>query len=71
MNVSFPLDDIQKLPIAERIKLVEDIWDSIAAEEGAVPVTEAQRQELERRLREHERDPRAVKSWEDVKKALG
>jgi putative addiction module component (TIGR02574 family) len=71
MTVSFPLDDIQKLPIAERLKLVEDIWASIAAEESAVPVTEAQREELQRRLGEYERAPGAVKSWEDVKKALG
>ena len=64
MAMSFPLDDIQRLPIAERIKLVGDLWDSIAAREGAVPVTEAQRKELERRLEEYERDPRAGKSWD-------
>jgi putative addiction module component (TIGR02574 family) len=71
MTVSFSLEDIQRLPIAERIKLVGDIWDSIAATESAVPVTEAQRKELERRLKEYERDPRAGKTWEDVKKSLG
>jgi putative addiction module component (TIGR02574 family) len=72
MTVSFSLEDIQRLPIAERIKLVGDIWDSIAAEgEAAVPLTEAQRKELERRLKEYERDARAGKTWEDVKKSLG
>jgi len=65
--VSFSLEDIRRLPIAERIKLVEDIWDSIAATEGAVPVTEAQRRELERRLEESKRDPQAGKTWEERK----
>lgn len=71
MTVSFSLEDIQRLPIAERIKLVEDIWDSIAATESAVPVTEPQRRELERRLEEFARDPRAGKTWEEIKKSLG
>ncbi len=71
MNVSFSLEDIQRLPIADRIKLVGDIWDSIATSEEAVPVTDAQRRELQRRLEEYERDPRAGKTWEDVKKSLG
>lgn len=71
MTMSFSLEDIRRMPIAERIKLVGDIWDSIAAVESEVPVTEAQRKELERRLEEYERDPRAGKTWEDVKKSLG
>ncbi|MSR63398.1 MAG: addiction module protein [Planctomycetes bacterium] len=71
MTVSFSLEDIQRLPIAERIKLVGDIWDSIAASEEAVPLSEAQRLELQRRLAEYERDPGAGKTWEEVKKSLG
>jgi len=41
---------LQDLPLDERIKLVEDIWDSIAAEQDNLPLTESQRQELDRRL---------------------
>jgi len=41
---------LQELPIDERIKLVEDLWDSIASDQRALPLTPAQRAELDRRL---------------------
>ena len=41
---------LQELPIDERIKLVEDLWDSIAAEQKALPLTSEQMAELDRRL---------------------
>jgi putative addiction module component (TIGR02574 family) len=47
---------ILKLPIEEKLRLIEAIWDSIAANSSAVPLTEAQRDELDRRLDELERD---------------
>ena len=42
--------DLRQLPITERIRLVEDLWDSIAAEQAALPLTAEQRDELDRRL---------------------
>jgi putative addiction module component (TIGR02574 family) len=44
------------LPLKERLKLVEDLWDSIAAEEQNVVLTEAQRQLLDERLDAYELD---------------
>jgi putative addiction module component (TIGR02574 family) len=41
---------LQLLPVAERIKLVEDLWDSIAADQGGLPLTADQKVELDRRL---------------------
>jgi len=41
---------IQDLSLDERLKLVEDIWDSIAAEQAEVPMTPAQQRELDARL---------------------
>jgi putative addiction module component (TIGR02574 family) len=41
---------LPQLTVDERIKLVEDLWDSIAADQGALPVTADQRIELDRRL---------------------
>jgi len=50
---------LQDLPVDERIRLVEDIWDSIGAERDKLPLTAPQREELDRRLDEFEldRDP--------------
>jgi putative addiction module component (TIGR02574 family) len=42
--------NLQNLTIEERLRLVEDIWDSIASEQQALPLTEAQRIELDKRL---------------------
>ena len=47
---------LSKLPIEERIKLVEDLWDSIAADQQALPLTPEQRAELDRRLDAFEAD---------------
>ena len=48
--------DLRTLPIGERIQLVEDIWDSIAAEQAVLPLTDEQRAELDRRLDAYESD---------------
>ena len=55
--------DISKLSVAERIQLAEDLRDSVAAETGDLPLTEAQAAELDRRLTDLERDPEAGQSW--------
>ena len=47
---------LRALPIDERIKLVEDLWDSIVADQQALPLTPEQRAELDRRLDAYEAD---------------
>ena len=59
--------DLSKLSVAERIQLAEDLWDSVAAETGELPLTEAQQVELERRIADFERDPAAGEPWEVVR----
>jgi putative addiction module component (TIGR02574 family) len=41
---------LPQLTVDERIKLVEDLWDSIATDQGALQITADQRSELDRRL---------------------
>ncbi len=47
---------LRNLPIEDRIRLVEDIWDSIAADQAALPLTDEQKEELDRRLNSYESD---------------
>jgi putative addiction module component (TIGR02574 family) len=61
-------DEILRLPVAERLKLVQDIWDSIAASPADVPVPEWHKAELDRRL-DHP-DPGANLSWDQVRERL-
>lgn len=53
-DTGLAISDIRKLSVAERIQLVEDIWDSIAADADAVPLTDDQRSELDRRIADAE-----------------
>ena len=67
MVSDFRSTDFSQLSVAERIILVEQIWDSIAAEQAAVPLTPAQEAELDRRLEAHRKSPQEGASWEEVK----
>jgi putative addiction module component (TIGR02574 family) len=58
---------IDQLSVAERILLVEEIWDSIAASPEEVPLSDAQKEELDRRLAAYQANPQAGSSWEEVK----
>ena len=58
---------IDRLGVEERLALVEEIWDSIAADPAALPLTEPQRAELERRIADDDANPDDVTPWEEVK----
>jgi len=58
--------DIAKLSPQQRLELLEQIWDSLAATPDAVPVTSAQREELERRLDELDREGPVGIPWDEV-----
>jgi putative addiction module component (TIGR02574 family) len=58
------------LNVADRLQLIEELWDSLAVTPEAIPVTDAQRKELARRRRAHARNPSAAKSWEQVRAKL-
>lgn len=60
------LDSILQLSIAERIQLVEDIWDSIVIAPDSLSITQAQAAELDRRLQEHQLYPERWASWKDT-----
>lgn len=67
MNASIKSLGIDRLPIEERLALVEEIWDSIAADSGAARLTEAQRIELEKRIAEDDANAHDVFAWDQVK----
>jgi putative addiction module component (TIGR02574 family) len=60
-------DDLSRLTIAERLALVEALWDSIDAESHPSFLTDAKRQELDHRWAEHQANPDDVIPWEQVK----
>jgi putative addiction module component (TIGR02574 family) len=64
-----PLADILELDVAERILLVEEIWDSIPTDTATVPVPDAQRAELDRRLTAEDAEAPTV-GWLEVRPRL-
>jgi putative addiction module component (TIGR02574 family) len=57
---------LRELPIEERIRLVEDLWDSIAADKETLPVTPEQKAELDRRLDAYDLDKNSGRLAADV-----
>ena len=62
--------ELRSLPVAERIQLVEDLWDSIAEDSAGVGLTEAQRGEIDRRLADFNASPEDGVPWIQVKAAM-
>lgn len=65
--MAIELSEILELPVEQRLKLIEAIWDSIAEFPEAIPLTEAQKHELDRRLDDLEKNPDAGSPWPEVK----
>lgn len=61
---------IDRLSVNERLALLGDLWDSIAAEPDQVPVTDAQKQDLDRRIAAIDANPTTGSTWEEVKARL-
>ncbi len=69
---SISLDELLKLPPAERVEIALALWDSLedAELDALVPLTEEQKAELDRRLAEHEQNPASAVPWEQVRRDL-
>ena len=61
------LPEISNLTIPEKILLVEDLWDSISADEASIPVPESHKTELDARLKRYESAPGTLLSLDDLR----
>jgi putative addiction module component (TIGR02574 family) len=66
MSTGKPALNIDDLSIEERLQLLEQLWDSLRETPGAVPLTDAQREELDRRLDDLEHSGPDGIPWEEV-----
>jgi putative addiction module component (TIGR02574 family) len=60
-------EQIKKLSVSERILLVEEIWDSIAADDESLELTQKQKDELDRRIAADQNNPIEGRTWEEIK----
>jgi len=64
------ISEVFQLPIAERIRLAQVIWDSVASNPEQVQLTAAQIEELDRCYSEYLKDPAEGSPWNEVKARL-
>ena len=62
--------EILRMDVAERLALVESIWDSITLFPDLVTPTDAQIAELDKRFRSYQKNPNAGTSWDKVVKKI-
>jgi putative addiction module component (TIGR02574 family) len=64
------VQEIDTLSVAEKIQLVEDLWDSVAISNAKIPVPAWQKQELDRRKQNFLSNPNSGMSWKEVKRSV-
>jgi putative addiction module component (TIGR02574 family) len=67
MSMITEFESLFRLSRAERLQLVEDLWDSIAQEDAELSVSEEKRAELRRRKERFLQHPSSGRTWEQVK----
>ena len=70
MDFTGTLNQIVALSVQDRIRLVQAILDSIAAEQVHPDLTDFQKQEIDRRIDDSEANPDHVLTWEEVKASV-
>jgi len=64
------IPELTRLSTPEKILLLEELWDSIASDEGSVPVPQSHRDELDRRLARHSARPGKLLSLEELQAGI-
>ena len=59
MSLSSQIPGIEHFSVGDRLRLIEELWDSIPDTPGALQVPESHKDELDRRLQAMEADPRS------------
>lgn len=68
--MTIALQELETLPVSERVQMVEDLWDSIARSNANLPVPQWQKDELARRKASYLRNPDSSETWDQVKQSI-
>ena len=61
-----PAVDVSKLSREEQLTLLEELWENLTTGSDALPLTDAHRVELDRRLDDLEREGPSGIPWDEV-----
>ena len=56
--------------VPEKIERVQEMWDDLAGAGDEIELTEAQREEIERRLSRHDANPGSYSSWDEIRRRI-
>jgi len=59
-----------RLPPEERLRLIEDVWESFVSDPASLPVSAQQMEELDRRKKHYSANPDSLIDWEEMKSRL-
>ncbi len=62
--------NLQELTNSEKILLAEELWDSVASNEQLFPITEEQKNILDKRLAKYSLDQESGDSWQNVRNRI-
>jgi len=62
--------EISQLELAEKLLLVEDVWDSIALSNAELPMMEWQKKELDARYQAYQKGNLELHDWQSVHEGL-
>ncbi|MEA2240322.1 MAG: putative addiction module component [Thermoanaerobaculia bacterium] len=65
-----PIDQILQLPVAERVAIIQEIWESMIEHPEDIEISAAQREELDRRWVDTRENPDDEEPWDDVMESL-
>jgi putative addiction module component (TIGR02574 family) len=64
------LPDLGRMTPAQKLVLVTELWDDLAAHPPEVPVSPAQIAELDQRMSDYRQDPNRVTTWEAIQQRI-
>ncbi len=64
------IPDVNRMTPAQKLLLVTELWDDLAAHPSEVPVSREQIAELDRRMADYRRDPSQVATWEAIQQRI-
>ena len=67
MSSTTTLEQVAQMSVPERLAVIADIWDSIAAEDTALPVSDELGAEFDRRLERHRGNPNEARDWSVIR----
>jgi putative addiction module component (TIGR02574 family) len=70
MDLETVISEVSSWPLQDRLRLIDEVWETISSEESGSVLTAAHTQELQRRLEAYRHDPKAGSPWVEVEARL-